>query len=69
TQAAVSLKLRRLEERLGQRLIERTPRLVRLSAAGIGFLDAARDLVAAHRRAIQAFDVEPARLTVGLSHH
>ena len=32
TQGAVSVKLRRLEEGLGHRLIERTPRSVRLSA-------------------------------------
>jgi len=30
TQSAVSLKLKRLEERLGRRLLERTPRRVRL---------------------------------------
>lgn len=69
TQAAVSLKLRRLEDRLGQRLVERTPRLVRLSAAGLAFLDAARDVVAAQRRAMEAFAVEPRRLAVGISHH
>src|SRR5688572_12271023 len=34
TQAAVSLKLKRLEERLGCRLVERTPRYVELSAQG-----------------------------------
>ena len=32
TQATVSLKLRRLEKRLGCRLLERTPRYVQLSA-------------------------------------
>lgn len=69
TQAAVSLKLRRLEDRLGQRLVERTPRLVRLSAAGLAFLGAARDLVAAHRRAMEAFTAEPRRLAIGISHH
>ena len=37
TQAAVSMKLKRLEERLGEKLIERTPRLVRLSARGASF--------------------------------
>ncbi|TGV73094.1 LysR family transcriptional regulator, partial [Mesorhizobium sp. M2D.F.Ca.ET.145.01.1.1] len=30
TQGAVSVRLKRLEDRLGQRLIERTPRPVRL---------------------------------------
>ena len=34
TQSAVSLKLKKLEQRLGQRLVERTPRLVRLSGEG-----------------------------------
>ncbi|MFL9829048.1 LysR family transcriptional regulator, partial [Rhodoplanes sp. SY1] len=38
TQSAISLKIRRLEERLGRRLLERTPRLVRLSADGQAFL-------------------------------
>jgi hypothetical protein len=32
TQGAISVKLKRLEDRLGNKLIERTPRLVRLSA-------------------------------------
>ncbi len=32
TQGAISVKLKRLEDRLGQRLLERTPRSVRLSA-------------------------------------
>ena len=39
TQSAVSLKLKRLEERLGCRLIERTPRYVELSARGAAFLE------------------------------
>jgi hypothetical protein len=33
TQSAVSLKLRRLEDQLGRRLLERTPRQVRLSSS------------------------------------
>lgn len=69
TQAAVSLRLRRLEERLGQRLLERTPRQVRLSLAGERFLGPARDLVAAGRRAAEAFAEKPARLAVGVTHH
>ena len=66
TQSMVSLKIKRLEDGLGRRLLERTPRLVRLSADGAGFLDAARGLVAAHQQAIGAFAVEPRRLVVGL---
>jgi DNA-binding transcriptional LysR family regulator len=69
TQSAVSLKIRRLESGLGRRLLERTPRLVRLSAEGSAFLPAARRLVAAHQSAIGAFAVEHRRLTVGISQH
>jgi DNA-binding transcriptional LysR family regulator len=69
TQSAVSLKIKRLEQGLGRRLLERTPRLVRLSAEGSAFLGAARGLVAAHQSAIGAFAVEHRRLVVGISHH
>jgi DNA-binding transcriptional LysR family regulator len=69
TQSAVSLKIKRLEHGLGRRLLERTPRRVRLSAEGSAFLGAARHLVAAHESAVGAFAVEHRRLTVGISHH
>src|SRR5215471_4385368 len=48
-QSAVSLKIKRLEDMLGRRLLERTPRLVRLSADGNIFLGPARSLVSAHQ--------------------
>jgi len=67
TQSAVSLKLRRLEDQLGRRLLERTPRQVRLSAEGAAFLDAARSLIGAHERAIGSFQIERRRLTIGIS--
>jgi len=69
TQSAISLKIKRLEDGLGRRLLERTPRMVRLSAEGSAFLGAARHLVAAHHQAMSAFAVEHRRLTVGISHH
>lgn len=68
TQSAVSLKLRRLEDQLGRRLLERTPRQVRLSAEGSAFLDIARELVSTHDRAAAAFEVERRRLAIGISH-
>jgi len=68
TQSAVSLKLKRLEQHLGRRLIERTPRLVRLSAEGAAFLDRARDLLAAHERAVGR-DAVVQRLSFGISDH
>ena len=69
TQSAVSLKIKRLEDALGRRLLERTPRLVRLSVDGNAFLGAARNLVAAHHGAIGSFGLEQRRLVVGISHH
>ena len=69
TQSAISLKIKRLESGLGKRLLERTPRLVRLSAEGAAFLGSARNLVAAHQSAMGAFAAERRRLVVGISHH
>lgn len=69
TQAAVSLKLRRLEERLGWRLLERTPRYVQLSVRGAAFLAHARELMALHDRALAEFAGARQRLTIGISDH
>ena len=69
TQAAISLKLKRLEDRLGWRLLERTPRYVQLSAQGAAFLEHARELVAVHDRALAAFAGARQRLTIGISDH
>ena len=69
TQGAVSLKLKRLEGRLGCRLVERTPRHVQLSAQGAVFLERARELLEAHDRALAAFATARRRLTVGISDH
>ncbi len=69
TQAAVSLKLKRLEERLGCRLVERTPRHVELSARGEIFLKEARALLEMHDRALAAFARTRQRLAIGISDH
>lgn len=69
TQAAVSMRLKRLEERLGDRLIERTPRRVRLSARGAVFIVAAREFLAAHDRAVAGLRATPRRLALGLIDH
>jgi DNA-binding transcriptional LysR family regulator len=69
TQAAVSLKLKRLEARLGCRLVERTPRRVQLSAQGEAFLDLARELLEAHDRALAIFAGARQRLAIGISDH
>ena len=69
TQAAISTKLKRLEDHLGRQLLERTPRTVRLSAAGAAFLDPARDILAAQQRATAIFAAPARRLALGISHH
>jgi DNA-binding transcriptional LysR family regulator len=67
SQAAISLKLKRLENQLGQELLERTPRLVRLSARGAAFLGPAREFVAAHERALAGLVATPRKFTLGIS--
>lgn len=69
TQSAISLKIKRLEEEIGRRLVERTPRLVRLSSDGARFLERARELIASHKRAVDAFGTVRRRLVVGINHH
>lgn len=69
TQAAVSMKLQRLETVLGKRLVERSPRAVRLTADGAAFLPNARALIAAHDRALSGERPARQQLTLGISDH
>ncbi|MDR3516207.1 MAG: LysR family transcriptional regulator [Azospirillaceae bacterium] len=67
SQAAISVRLKRLEDRLGEKLIERTPRLVRLSACGAAFLGVAREFIAAHERAVAGLASTSRRFTLGIA--
>lgn len=69
TQAAVSLRIQRLERRLGHRLVARTPRSVQLSPHGVAFLERARELIEAHERALAVFGETRQRVAVGISDH
>ena len=69
TQAAISLKLQRLESTLGKRLVERSPRAVRLTADGSAFLDHARILMEAHERALAGQQLVRPQLSLGISDH
>ena len=69
TQAAVSLKLQRLESVLGKRLVERSPRAVGLTADGTGFLHHARVLIDAHDRALAGEAPTRQQLSLGISDH
>lgn len=67
TQSLVSTRIKKLEGALGHMLLQRHPRLVRLTADGERFLPAARDLLAAHGKALSAFTSAPERIAVGIS--
>ncbi|HEX9469543.1 MAG TPA: LysR family transcriptional regulator [Bradyrhizobium sp.] len=69
TQAAISMKLQRLEAVLGKRLVERSPRAVRLTADGVGFLDSARALMEAHDRALSGTRPARQQMSLGISDH
>ncbi len=69
TQGAISVKLKRLEDQLGQKLVERTPRQVRLSAQGAVFIEAARDFLAAHDRAVAGLTSTRRRFALGIASH
>jgi DNA-binding transcriptional LysR family regulator len=69
TQAAVSMKLQRLEGVVGKRLVERSPRAVRLTADGAAFLDHARVLMEAHDRALSGQHKARQQLSLGISDH
>jgi DNA-binding transcriptional LysR family regulator len=69
TQAAVSMKLQRLEGALHKRLVERSPRAVRLTADGAAFLSPARTLIEAHDRALAPVQPVIQQLSLGVSDH
>lgn len=69
TQSAISLKLKRLEKRIGCRLIERTPRWVELTARGAAFFECAVELLEVHDRTFSVFAGARQRLTIGISDH
>lgn len=69
-QPAVSQRLRALEERLDCRLLDRSPRRVVPTPEGAGFLEKARQLLAAHDAALAFRDQGPGlELRLGISDH
>lgn len=68
TQSTVSLKVKRLEDSLGRRLLDRTPRLVRVAKGCDAFLEASRDLLSRQDAALATLAThERRRLLVGIS--
>ncbi len=71
TQSTVSVRLRKLEDRLGRRLFERTPRAVAPTSFAEGFLADARRILALHDDALAraARTVPLRRVGLGVSEH
>jgi len=71
SQSAVSLKIKKLEGRLGNALLSRSPRSVRLTSFGARFLNDARNLLDLHDRvAVSATGADlRRRLRFGISDH
>jgi DNA-binding transcriptional LysR family regulator len=69
TQAAISMKLQRLEGVVGKRLVERSPRAVALTEDGAAFLHHARALIEAHDRALSGDKPTRQQLSLGISDH
>jgi DNA-binding transcriptional LysR family regulator len=67
SQASMSVKVKRLEDRLGYQLLERSPRSVRLSAQGTTFLRPARNFLSAHELAVAGLSTVSRRLVIGIS--
>src|SRR5260370_15558794 len=67
TQAAVSMKLQRLEAVVGKRLVERSPRAITLTADGTAFLPHARALLTAHDLALSVERPATQQLALGIS--
>lgn len=67
TQSLVSTRIKRLETTLGKLLLQRHPRLVRLTSEGERFLPVARTFLEAHNRALAAFSEAPERIAIGIS--
>ncbi len=70
SQSAVSQHVRRLETVVGKPLLERDGRQARFTVAGQALLNEARQIVAAHDRALERLVFAPARqLVVGATEH
>lgn len=68
-QPVVSQRIKALEDRLGRKLLDRSPRHVRLTDSGASFLSHAKALLAAHDAALMEDDGEIPTVTLGISDH
>jgi DNA-binding transcriptional LysR family regulator len=68
-QPVVSQRIKALEARLGRKLLDRSPRFVRLTDAGASFLGRAKALLAAHDAALEGDSGDVPSLVLGISDH
>jgi DNA-binding transcriptional LysR family regulator len=68
-QPVVSQKLKTLEQRIGRRLLDRTPRHLRLTEDGQVFLPKARELLAKHEEALIFGNETPLHFSLAASDH
>jgi DNA-binding transcriptional LysR family regulator len=68
-QPVVSQRIKALEERLGRKLLDRSPRYVRLTDAGAVFLGHAKALLLAHDAALMDDGGEVPSVMLGISDH
>jgi DNA-binding transcriptional LysR family regulator len=68
-QPVVSQRLKSLEKALGRKLLERSPRFVRLTPEGTLFLERAQALLRAHDAALASDDRPAPRISIGASDH
>lgn len=64
TQSAISLRVHRLEQAIGKRLLARTPRAVSPTPDGVRFLGPAREILAVHDRAFSVFEAGAPPMTL-----
>lgn len=71
SQSAVSLKIKKLEERIGHSLLARSPRSVRLTSFGSRFLNDARHIIDVHDRIAVRIDSGSSQrqFRLGISDH
>jgi len=66
TQSAVSMQIQRLEEAVGHRLFDRSPRALALTPQGEALLDSARRILALHDETVRKLTAAPVAGTVRL---
>lgn len=69
SQSVLSVKIKRLEDKIGQRLIERTSRQIRISHYGELFISSARNFITAHEQAISKLSSFQDKFKLGISCH